>query len=384
VRLVLRRARLREGPDHDVAIQDGTVAAIGPPGSLPEGDASLDLDGRTLLPGLVNAHDTLDTATLPPLGRPPYPNLYDWIEASALESAAHGPAMAVPLSDRLFLGGVRNLLAGVSAVAHHNPDHRSLGRGDFPVRVLRRYDFAHSPGRTPKLRLSYRTTDRRIPWFVRAGAGRDARSAGELLALAEARVLRQNTVIVHGTAFSVEQVRELVAAKAAVVWCPEVDDRLFVAQPAVPALLQLGVPLGLGSGGAEQGGRDLLSALAAARRTGLVSDHDLLDVATGGSAGAARLPVGEFAVGAPADFVVVADPRALLTGERSALQLQMVAGRILVSDTDLVRNLPERFERVTVDGASRSLARPLAIRLRALAARGRCVWRPRWLEGVML
>ena len=356
LRLVLRRARLRQGPESDVAIEGGRVAEIGPSGSLPRVEAEADLGGRFLLPGLVNAHDVLDTAALPALGRPPYPDLYDWISASARAGSDHTEAMSLSLPDLLFLGGLRNLLAGVTAVVHHNPDHRSLGRDDFPVRVLRRYGFAHSPGVTPKLRQAYRTTDRRIPWFVRAAAGTGGRAAAELDTLADANVLRQNTVIVHGTALREGDAPRLAAAGASVVWCPEVGERLFGAQPPVAALLHAGVPLGLGSGGAAEGGRDLLSALACARRTGLLADDALLELASVGSAQVSRLPLGGLIPGAPADFLVTPSAEALLTGSRAAVHLVLVAGRPLWGEPNLLRTLVPRQEAVEIDGVERALS----------------------------
>ena len=47
----------------------GRVRAAGKPA---RGDAEVDLEGRFLLPALVNAHDVLDLSTLPPLGTPPF------------------------------------------------------------------------------------------------------------------------------------------------------------------------------------------------------------------------------------------------------------------------------------------------------------------------
>src|SRR6202008_774739 len=49
---------------------------------------------------------------------------------------------AFPLADRLFIGGLKNLLSGVTTVAHHNPWYWPLGSS--PVRVVRRYGWAHS------------------------------------------------------------------------------------------------------------------------------------------------------------------------------------------------------------------------------------------------
>ena len=154
---VLGNARIL-GSDvtRDVALLDGRVVG----GEKAQGPR-LDLASRWLLPGLVNALDQLDLSVFPPLGSPPFASLYDW--AASVESIA-GPAeraaVGVPLADRLFLGGLRNLLAGATAVVHHHPTHRSLERDDFPVRVLERYQFADSPGRTPALRRTYRSTGR--------------------------------------------------------------------------------------------------------------------------------------------------------------------------------------------------------------------------------
>src|SRR5262249_15056444 len=156
-------------------------------------DRVVDLEGRLILPGLLNGHDHLDFSTFPALGRPPYASLYDWardVDGGKDDPAARA-ALDVDLVDRLFLGGLRNLLAGVTAVAHHGAFHRSLARPSFPVRVLERYSFAHSPGLTRDLKKTYRTTDRRIPWMVHAAEGTDARCRSEVALLAEKNLLRQ-------------------------------------------------------------------------------------------------------------------------------------------------------------------------------------------------
>jgi cytosine/adenosine deaminase-related metal-dependent hydrolase len=366
-----------------VVIEGGRVVSVGgEDAALPAGERAADLDGRLLLPALVNAHDVLDACTLPPLGRPPYPNLYRWIEDAARDGAQHADAMRPSLADRLLLGGLRNLLAGVAAVVHHEADHRSLARDDFPVRVQRRFGFAHSPGLVEKLRQTYRTTDRRIPWFVRAAAGVDEGARGETLRLAEANVLRQNTVVVHGTALGADDVRRLAEAGACVVWCPEIDERLFAAQPPVADLRAAGVPLALGSGSAGEGGRDFGTALRAARRTGLVTDEELLQLATAGGSQVSRLPSGGPEEGAEADLLVVSSLDDLLAGSRAAVQLVIAGGRPLYGARELLLPLEPGAALVEVDGAPRALVAPLLRRLRA--------WRPaagsgpRWLEGVML
>ena len=65
--------------------------------------AVVDLEGRVLMPGLLNGHDVLDHSALPPLGEPPYPSLYAWGRDADESSAAPAVASAlgIPLPDRI-------------------------------------------------------------------------------------------------------------------------------------------------------------------------------------------------------------------------------------------------------------------------------------------
>jgi cytosine/adenosine deaminase-related metal-dependent hydrolase len=378
--LLLRNARAwRKGApeDADILIVGDRVRAVTAAGTAPPADVEIDLTGRVVLPGLVNAHDHLDFSIVPALGRPPYANVYEW--AADVNGGAGDPrvqrAMAVPEVDRLFLGGLRNLFAGVTAVLHHNPYHRSLGREEFPVRVQDRYEHAHSPGLTPHLRKSYRTTDRRIPWIVHALEGTDARVADEVAALRAANVLRQNTVIVHGIALTAETAAAVAEARASVVWCPESNRYLYDATAPVAVLEQVGVSLGLGSDSPASGVRDALSNLAAARREGVLSDDALVELATRGSAEVARLPSGAVEADGLADLLVVTSVDALLAGDRLAVSLVFVAGRARYGETALLTAAGRVFAKppapgtLRVDGAPRALEADLARRLATILRR---------------
>jgi len=384
VGLLLRGARcLEEGgwsPPRDVRVERGVVRATGGAG----GQFEVDLEGRYLLPALVNAHDVLDLSTLPPLGRPPYASLYEWTRAAETDLERLAPALAVPLVDRLFLGGLRNLLAGVAAVLHHHPDHRSLAQASFPVRVQRRYGFAHSPGLTAALRKTYRTSDRRVPWLVRAVEGSDPGLRSELDALTAANVLRQNTVIVHGTALAAEDAPRLAAARASVVWCPESDIRLYGRTVPFAALRDGGVNLGLGSDAPSAGARDALSNLAAARRAGVLDDASLLRLATRDSAAVARFAPGGFEDGAPADLLVVDSPERLLEGNRLAVALLLVRGEAACGEAALLAQAGRSAVAISLDGGRLSLAAPLARRLATILRRHPAARGAQWLSGVEL
>jgi cytosine/adenosine deaminase-related metal-dependent hydrolase len=365
--------------DGTLAIAEGTVVAGGPAAR-----AEADLGGRVVLPGMVNAHDHLDFSTFPALGSPPYASVYDWaadVDAGRGERKV-AAALAVPLPDRLLLGGMRNLLAGATAVAHHNPFHRLLARPDFPVRVLARYHFAHSPGLTPALRRTYRTTDRRIPWMVHAAEGTDERARGELARLEQAHVLRQNTVIIHGIALTDDDAPRIAAARACVVWCPESNRRLYGATARVAALRAAGVRVGLGSDSPVSGVRDPLSNLAAARAEGALADDELIEMATAGSGEVARLPAGGTEAGQPADLVVVDSTEALLTGDRRALALAMVAGRPLYGRPELLEALSVRWSPMSVDGEPRGMDARLARRAAGVLRRHRGL-EATWIRGLV-
>jgi cytosine/adenosine deaminase-related metal-dependent hydrolase len=355
------------------------------PGELSVADAlSVDLEGRYVMPGLLNGHDHLDFSTFPPLGHPPYANVYEWardVDAGAGDPAVTA-ALGVPLADRLFLGGLRNLLSGVTAVAHHNPFHRSMARKDFPVRVLEKYEFAHSAGLTPHLRKTYRTTDRRIPWMVHAGEGTDESSRREIDVLAEQNVLRQNTVIIHGIAFGADEARRMAVARAAFVWCPESNRRLYGATADVASFVAAGVKVGLGSDSPVSGVRDPLSNLAAARKEAVFSDDDLLRLATEGTAEAARLPLGGLAPGGVADLLAVTSREALFSGDRSAVALVVIGGRPLYGECALMLALQPNAASIRVDGALRCLEPEMARRAAGILKRHPALSRVPWLADV--
>jgi cytosine/adenosine deaminase-related metal-dependent hydrolase len=384
--ILLRNARTDpEGPLLDVAVAGDRVGRVQPAGEAPRAEREADLEGRLLLPALVNGHDHLDFSTFPALGRPPYASAYDW--AQDVDAGRDDPrvreALEVPLPERLWLGGLRNLLAGVAAVAHHNPWHRSLGDG-FPVRVLERYQFAHSPGLTPALRRTYRSTDRRIPWMVHAAEGTDARCRGEIALLAEQNLVRQNTVVVHAVGAGGADAALLAEKSACVVWCPESNQRLLGATAPVPALRAAGVRVGLGSDSPVSGVRDPLSNLAAARASGLVTDEDLLAMATTGTAAVVRLPVGAVAEGAPADLLAVSSREELLQGRRGAVALLLVAGRPSYGLPALLSPLEPRCGRVSVDGEERALPAALARRASARLRAHPPLRRLPWTQGLVI
>ncbi|MGC4081376.1 MAG: hypothetical protein QM736_04490 [Vicinamibacterales bacterium] len=89
------------------------------------GDHVVDLDGRFVLPGLINAHDHLELNHYGPLRpRERYGNAREWI-ADLAPMVKGNPTIVeksrIALSDRLFVGGLKNLLAGVTTSRASQP-----------------------------------------------------------------------------------------------------------------------------------------------------------------------------------------------------------------------------------------------------------------------
>lgn len=358
------------------------------------GDRVVDLDGRIVLPGLVNAHDHLELNHYGPLRpRARYANAGEWI-ADLRPLIRDDPDIRrrsrAPLADRLFIGGIKNLLAGVTTVAHHNPIYRAFGRR-FPVRVLRRMGWAHSlgledgpagangePGGAVYERC--RTTPPGWPFVVHAAEGVDETAAGEVAELDARGCLRENTVLVHGVAVASTQWLDLFTRGVSLAWCPASNLSLFGRTVEMPAVL--GLPCGrqrvcLGTDSRLTGARDLLDELRVAAGTGVAPD-DLLHAVTAGAASVLRLEgAGELRPGAPADLCVIpagveSPGGALLRTTRASVSLVLMDGRPVIAEPSLASVFRARgcqSAPLVVDGAPRLVEQGLMAQLASTGLR---------------
>ncbi|MBK8026546.1 MAG: hypothetical protein IPK19_35445 [Chloroflexi bacterium] len=196
----------------------------------------VDMDGLAILPALVNAHDHLELNHYPRSKfRPCYGNAREWGEDMnvRLGASPFRELRAYPLSDRLFIGGLKNLLCGALTVAHHNPPHKELFRREYPVRVLRRYAWAHSLHFSTEAEIA--AALRRIPrgslFFIHLAEGTDATAAGEYARLDALGGIDLNTVIVHGVGLTPDNVSDAAPQVRALVTCPTTN-RFLLGQTA--------------------------------------------------------------------------------------------------------------------------------------------------------
>jgi len=341
------------------------------------GDTVVDLCGARLLPGLINAHDHLQLNTLPPLESPRrYSHAHEWIldvDGRRSRDPAFEALVAVPRNDRLLIGGVKNLLSGVTTVGHHDPLYPFLSDLCFPTRVVTNSGWSHSLyiDGMDAVRDSYRSTPPDQPWIIHAAEGTDDESAKEFDRLEELGCMRSNTLIVHGIALGAGQRARLDRAGAGLIWCPSSNLALFGKTADVEWLAQRG-RVALGTDSRLSGGRDLLEELRVARDCSSLSESVLESMVTWGAAGLLRLSDrGALKPGLLADLLVVPADRPLSEVSRTDIKLVVVGGIPRYADEAHAGMLapPAFWSRIRVDGCPRMLESTVTCALSAAGCR---------------
>ncbi|QDS15700.1 amidohydrolase family protein [Xanthomonas arboricola] len=281
-------------------------------GTLGTRSLRLDLPGHVLAPGLINAHDHLQVNCVPPLPQgAAFPNSYAWIEAfqAHFQHPEVAAALRVPKAVRLRHGGLKNLLAGVTCVAQHDPWHATLDEAGFPVGLLREFGWSYALGWTgygPPVQGSFAATSPEHPWMIHLAEGTDAAAAAELDELDRLGCLASNSVLIHGVGMGECDIERVIARGAAVVWCPS-SNLALLGRTLDPWRLCMAGRLALGNDSRVSGSRDLLEELRIATSSGLAADL-LLGLVTHQSARILRMATrGRLAPGAAADLVIVRD-----------------------------------------------------------------------------
>ncbi len=336
----------------------------------PRADVRFDLDGAIVMPAFINAHDHLELNNFPRWKhRPCYANAREWaMEMNArLDSDAEiVAARTVPLADRLFIGGLKNLLSGATTVAHHNPFHAPLRSKHFPVRVVSRYGWSHSLYLSPDFARAYRSTPRNAPYMIHLAEGTDADAQNELARLDDAGALGDNTVLIHGVGLTETQRALAIQKRAALAWCPSSNFFLLNETARVREFSDAHL-LAVGSDSRLTGDGDLLDELRVARETKQISQDALLRAVTCDAANILRVRnVGIIERGVRADLVILPNTfgsaaDALGNLARADLRAVILDGTVRVADLDFAPLLPDAV-RVNLDGREKILARDLAKR----------------------
>jgi cytosine/adenosine deaminase-related metal-dependent hydrolase/SAM-dependent methyltransferase len=377
--LRLHGARVARGPDAaslaSLCIAEGTIHLVqsgastnGRPGLFSE--SALDLSGFFVLPGLINAHDHLEFSLFPNIGNGPYQNAAEWArDIHENHAALIERQRKVPRPVRLWWGGIRNLLCGVTTVCHHNPLSPDLLHPGFPVRVVPDFGWAHSLSLDPQLASKFAKSPSDAPFILHAAEGVDRESLEEVFELDRMHALNERTVLVHGLACTPVAAALINRRLAAVILCPTSNKFLFHQFPSSPLVHSLNKVI-LGSDSPLTAAGDLLDEIRFAYTEIGLHANSVYGMVTNQPADILRLRRGEGRLrpGSVADILVVrdsglspAETLAQLTIDQ--VELVIAAGRVQLAGPALFERLPaaltDGLEPFEVDGLPRWVRAPI-------------------------
>jgi len=338
-------------------------------------DRKIDLSGFLLLPGLVNSHDHLQFALHPRLGAPPHQSYIDWGEEIHTRFAdVIAKHKSVPKDVRLWWGGIRNLLCGVTTVCHHDKLWPELQRKDFPVKVVQQFVWGHSLALGRDLHTVRSTVPEGTVFILHACEGVDDWARSEVFNLDGLGLLDANTVLVHGLAMDGRAVALLEERGTSLIVCPSSNKFLFGELPNMTLLSPI-KNVALGSDSPLTAIGDLLDEARFALEFCDIAPVEAYRMVTEAAATILKLKEGEGTIRASgaADLIAIRD-----TGQDPADRLQtlsmadiefvMIAGRVQLASEQVMDRLPSHvkdgLEPLVIDGILRWLRAPVEELLR--------------------
>jgi cytosine/adenosine deaminase-related metal-dependent hydrolase len=287
----------------DVRIDGARIAEIGIGLTARKNEKVTQMDDHYLYCGLTNSHDHLEMNLYPRMGRPPYLNYTQW--AADVYKPDESPVREIeriPIEYRLLCGGIKNLISGVTTVVHHNPWHRSLGN-HFPVRVLKRYAWAHSLAfeKSVTKRFPFR---KGTPFIIHAAEGIDSLARNEINELKRIGVLKTNSVLIHGVGLGSDEIEIVSRAGSSLVWCPSSNYYMF-GRTVLVSQLKGKISVALGTDSLMTGPCTLFEEMQIARQSNEVTAKEILEMVTVVPRKIFGLPEQQILPGFPADFLVV-------------------------------------------------------------------------------
>jgi cytosine/adenosine deaminase-related metal-dependent hydrolase len=342
-----------------------------------------------IYPGLIDGHGHVEYNHVPlaDLGKR-YQDRDQWPNASLYRTLVKDPKNAVSdaglTCEGVKHGELRALVGGTTAIQGTpalncvKPLVRKLEQTNFcrdKVRqnVMDASGFTRSISGKPSFATSIQNDIRagKLDAFaVHLGEGIDAHARNEWQTIKNEGLAVSQLVVIHGAAFQPQDFVEMGQAGAKLVWSPSSNYILYGATANIPAALDAGVSVSLGSDWAPSGSANLLAELKIADKINQnvwgskISEQQLFQMVTinGAKAFGMANELGTIEVGKMADLLIVAkneaDPyRNLIDSRPQDVELVTVSGDPLFGATDLMDTLGKTgdYEMIDACGVQRAI-----------------------------
>jgi len=336
-----------------------------------ESKIQIDLNGLIVLPGLINGHDHLLGSYMPRVGsRKPYMNWLVW-DNDLKASPVYAERQQIESRDLYLLGAYRHLICGVTSVQDHIPHFvQDMFKENLPVRLIDQYALAHSITSFAlkwgdSIEMEHRIAQERdIPFVAHCSEGYDQETKKSVTVLNEKGALSKNTVLVHGIAFSNDDIKLLSKNECNVIWCPASNIYMFEKTAPVKELLDHKVNVCLGTDSPMSGSVNIFEEIFMARKyyesiyESELSAKTVLNMLTVNPAKAFSLKnLGRIEAGNLADFIIINGDKtqpyeSICSMNYEDIMLVVINGKPMYADENFIplfEALGVEFQKVKVD-----------------------------------
>jgi hypothetical protein len=234
-------------------------------------DLVLDFGGAMAFPGLINSHDHLEFNLFPKLGNKIYEDYIDWgNDIHSRNKSIIEKVKNVPYKLRFLWGLYKNLLCGVTTVAHHGqgPVYKGNGLPD----IINSYNYLHSVRLESRWKLKLNLLFNNKPFVLHIGEGTNIQSHDEIIDLITWNLTRKKIIGVHGISLDLGTSKKI----AALVWCPDSNIFLYNKTANLPEIIK-GTDILFGSDSGLSSDWNIWNHLRLARDMGYLSDNELYE-----------------------------------------------------------------------------------------------------------
>lgn len=330
---------------YDIRIKDNIISDThrSEISDVTNNEFTLDLKDSIAFPGLINSHDHLEFNLYPRLGHRKYNDYVEWgNDIHIKDKKLIDSVESVPVELRMKYGVIKNMISGVTAVAHHGNYYSVLD--DSPVTIIRKGNSFHSVKLGGKWKIKLNLPINREPYIIHIGEGINSGSAEEINELIRWNLFNRKLIGIHGIAMTEEQSNNF----AALVWCPDSNLFLFDRTADIRSLKN-NTEILFGTDSTLTADGNIFENLRTARKLNYLNDEELFHSVTETAADVWELiHHGRISKGYKADVVIVNKKsedlyQSFYDSNPEDLLLILKDGKIILFDESLKADLNNEF-----------------------------------------